>query len=94
MPIFGTNEKSIEICFNDVHPLKMLLPILITEDGIAICVNEEQPQKAQLSISVTKEGIIICFNDLQLRKAWFPIDFKEDELFNETSTNSKQETKQ
>ena len=49
--------------FNDVHPLKALLPIEVTEEEIVICVNDEHLVKAESQIEVTKEGIAICVNE-------------------------------
>lgn len=46
-------------CANEIHPLKALFAIEITEDGIMISVNEVQFSNAQFSIDLTVTGILI-----------------------------------
>ena len=62
-------DDGTEICVNDEHSLKALLPIEVTEEGIVICVNDEHLLKAEDPIEVTEEGIEICANDEHPEKA-------------------------
>ena len=53
----------IESAGRDLHPLKALEAIEVTDGGISICSNDEHLSKAQTPIDVTDGGIVICFNE-------------------------------
>lgn len=55
------------------HPLKALLPILVTEFGTVIDVRPEQPEKASFPILVTEVGIVTEVRPEHSEKASFPI---------------------
>ena len=61
-------DEGIKICVNDEHPLKVLFPIKVTDEGFSndICESNEHPLKALFPIEVTDEGIDIRVSDLQL----------------------------
>ena len=53
----------IESAGSDLHSLKALEAIEVTDGGISICSNDEHLPKAPTPIDVTDGGIVICFNE-------------------------------
>ena len=66
MFVFAFSQRrfcGIEFGGSEVHLLKALEQIEVTDGGIVIWVNDEHPLKASIPIDVTVGGIKICFND-------------------------------
>ena len=51
---------------NELHPLKAMSPMLLTDDGIARLANEQHPMKARSPMLVTEAGMVRLANELQL----------------------------
>lgn len=66
-------ENGIVILLRDVHPLKILLPIVFKDNGNFISDNDEQFKKQLFPNDTTEDGISICLSDVQSLKASFSI---------------------
>ncbi|KAL7563469.1 hypothetical protein ACA910_004654 [Epithemia clementina (nom. ined.)] len=75
----STTASGNSIVFNDMQPLKALLPISFNEGGSRIEVSDLHLQKALSPMSTTASGNSIVSNDSQPLKANPPIFFNEDD---------------
>ena len=65
LPISFTDD-GIDTWDNNVHPMKTLFPIEVTEEGMLISIKDEQFSKEWSPIEINDEDNDICINDLQL----------------------------